>query len=50
MTCYKHLQRSVKRNKSHGFGAMNLKEIIKTNCVQYSECIMKVGDSVHFSE
>ena len=53
------LYATLKRNKSHGFGAMHLKEIIKTNHVQlksrisssvYSECVLKVGDSGHFVE
>ena len=47
----------LKRNKSHGLGAMHLIEIIKSNHVQlksriplvYSECVLKVGDSSNFS-
>ena len=48
---------SLRRNKSHGFSAMHLKEIIKTQekiknitPVVYSECVLKVRDSGHFSE
>ena len=44
------------KGKRKSYGDMHLKEIIKTNHVQlksriscHSECVLKVGDSGHFS-
>ena len=49
---------TLQRSKSHGFGAMHLKDIIiiiiqtkikNIMLMVYSECVIKVEDSDHFS-